>query len=78
MFVPFTPGSLLAKQLRENEEKLEKLTNTRIKIVERTGTKIQDLLTRSNPWKGHDCERHNCLLCYTKLRTEQNTADQLG
>ena len=74
MFVPFTPGSQLAKQLRENEEKLEKLTNTRIKIVERTGTKIQDLLTRSNPWKGHDCERQNCLLCYTKLRTEQNTS----
>ena len=71
MFVPFTPGSELAKLLRENEEKLVKLTNCKVKIIERTGTKIQELLTKSNPWKGHDCERQNCLLCFTKLRTEK-------
>ena len=73
MFVPFTPGSELAKLLRENEEKLVELTGCKVKIVERTGTKIQELLTRSNPWKGHDCGRQNCLLCFTKLRTEKNT-----
>ena len=72
MFVPFTQGSELAKLLRENEENLVKLTGSKVKIVERTGTKIQDLLTRSNPWKGHDCQRENCLLCFTKLRTENN------
>ena len=72
MFVPHTPGSELAKRLRENEEQLLKLTGSKIKIVERTGTKLQDLLTRANPWKGSDCERENCLLCYTKLRTEKN------
>ena len=71
MFVPFTPGSELAKLLRENEEKLVKITDSKIKIVERTGIKIQELLTKSNPWKGNDCERENCLLCYTKLRTEK-------
>ena len=62
----------MAKLLRENEEKLVQLTGSKVKIVERTGTKIQDLLTRSNPWKGHDCQRENCLLCFTKLRTENN------
>ena len=73
MFVPFTPGSELARLLRENEEKLVKLTGCKVKIVERTGIKIQELLTKSNPWKGHDCERQNCLLCFTKLRTEKRT-----
>ena len=72
MFVPFTPGSELAKLLRENEEQLVKITGSKVKIVERTGKKIQDLLTRANPWKGQDCERENCLLCYTKIRTEKN------
>ena len=72
MFVPHTPGSELAKRLRENEEQLVKLTGSKIKIVERTGTKLQDLLTRANPWTGSDCERENYLLCYTKLRTEKN------
>ena len=72
MFDPYTAGSELAKRLRENEEKLAKITNTKIKIVERTGVKLQDLLTKANPWKGHDCETKNCLLCYTKLKTEKN------
>ena len=72
MFVPFTPGSSLAKLLRNNEEKLVTLTGSKVKIVERTGTQLQDLLTRSNPWKGYDCERENCLLCYTKQRTEKH------
>ena len=71
MFVPHTPGSALAKKLRENEEHLVKITGTKVKIIERTGTKIQDLLTRSNPWKGADCERQNCLLCFTKCKTEK-------
>ena len=60
MFIP--PNSTLAKLLQENEEKLEKLTNTRLKVVERTGTKLVDLITKYNPWQGHDCMRENCLL----------------
>ena len=72
MFVPYTNGSELAKRLRENEENLNKITKNRIKIVERTGTKLQDLLTKSDPWKGSDCSRPNCLLCFTKQRTEKS------
>ena len=71
MFVPYTHGSELAKKLRENENNINKLTKNRIKIIERTGTKLQDLLTRSDPWKGSDCQRQNCLLCFTKNRTEK-------
>ena len=51
MIVPFTPGGELAKKLRENEEKLSNLTKNRIKIVERAGVKIKDLLKKSNPGK---------------------------
>ena len=72
MFVPFTRNSELAKRLRNNEENLFNLTRTRVKVVERAGIKIQDLLTTSNPWKGADCGRQYCLICLTKLLTEKN------
>ena len=34
MFVPYTRGGELAKKLRENEEKVSKITKNRVKIVE--------------------------------------------
>ena len=69
MFVPFTARGELARRLRDAEAQLERQTGYRIKIVERTGTKIEDLLHRSNPWQGQDCKREKCLLCMTKVRT---------
>ena len=69
MFVPYTKKSELTKKLRENEEKICVLTKSRYKIVERAGIKLQDLLTSSNPWKGSDCHRENCLPCNTKIKT---------
>ena len=71
MFVPHTPGSELAKLLRANEEKISQITKNKIKIVERVGKKLQDLITKSNPWKGADCERKNCLLCFSKTLEEK-------
>ena len=56
----------LAKKLRNSEEKLDELTVSRVKIVEKAGRKIQDILTQSDPWKGTDCIRENCLLCNSK------------
>ena len=66
MFVPFTRHSELAKRLKENEERMEKMTGYRMKIVEKGGTKLVDILHKSNPWAGEDCGRKNCLLCTTK------------
>ena len=71
--VPYTPGSQLFKQLHENEENLVKIPGSKVQIVEGTGIQLQDLLTRSNPWKGSDCLKPNCMLCCTKNRTEKNT-----
>ena len=69
MFVPCTVGSKLAKELRESENILSKSTGAKLKIVERCGTKIADILTSSDPWKGQDCKREDCLLCMTKSST---------
>ena len=72
LFVPYTKGSRLAKELRENEEIMEKLTGYRLKIVERSGMKLENVLHKSNPWAGEDCERVGCLLCHTKKVTGKN------
>jgi hypothetical protein len=72
MFVPYTAGSKLAKQLREAEEKLGSLTGYRLKMVEKAGDKLENLLTKSNPWQGQDCGRQKCLLCHTKQKTGKN------
>ena len=69
MFVPCTRGGELAKLLREAEEEQGKQTGYKIKIVERAGTKIVDMLHKNNAWQGEDCRRPGCLMCSTKVRT---------
>ena len=44
MFIPRTRGGELAKQLREKELELEKLTGYRLKIVERAGKSLEKIL----------------------------------
>ena len=63
VFVPYTTGSMLAKRMREEETTLEKMTRYRLKVVERGGTKLEDILVRKNIWEGEPCDRQNCLLC---------------
>jgi hypothetical protein len=72
MFVPFTVGSMLAKRMREAENTLQEMTGFRLKIVERSGTKLENVLAKADPWQGQDCGR-DCLLCLTKQRTGKQT-----
>ena len=66
LYVQHTRGTQLAKELREKEELLEKLTGYRLKVEERAGDSLEGLLHKSNPWSGVDCQRNRCLLCETK------------
>ena len=76
MFVPYTVGSILAKKMRDAENTLQEMTGYRLKIVERAGTKLVDVLTKADPWQGQECGRDKCLLCITKQRTgKQSTQD---
>jgi hypothetical protein len=76
MFVPYTAHSGLAMRMRENEEKMEKKTGYRLKIVEKGGTKLIDLLHKANPWAGQDCSRDRCMLCISKNgEDKRNTQD---
>lgn len=66
IFVPHTPGSSLAKDMREGEIMLEKTTGYKLEIVERAGDSLEVLLHRSNPWSAADWAREMCLLCESK------------
>ena len=49
MFVPYTKGGELAKRLRKAEEELGEQSGIRIRIVERAGTKLVDIIHKADP-----------------------------
>ena len=65
IFVPHTPGSELAKLLQEADDSFTKGKGIgRMKIVERGGTKLKDILCRNNPWSTEGCGRgEECFPC---------------
>ena len=67
LFCPYTPNSALKKELNKVEEFMNGNRKTgRIRIVERAGPKMGQLLTNKNPWKKEWCNREGCAPCSTK------------
>ena len=76
LFLPPTPGSMLLKELRKREEELNGKNSEKIKIVEKGGTKIKDILINKNPFKPEKCGENWCPLCngkYGNFKTRCNT-----
>ena len=63
MFVPRTNGGMLANRLKEAESKLDDITDTKVRIVERCGVQLAKLLTKSNPWQPTPCNFQVCQAC---------------
>ena len=63
LFIPFTPGSQLAKQLKEAEERSSADRKIRFRFVERAGTSLKSILQKSDPWAGGKCESSDCFPC---------------
>ena len=59
IFVPCTPKEELKK---EYEQEILR-SGFRIKVVERSGTKIKDVLHKKDPFKKKECEREDCFVC---------------
>ena len=51
MFVPHTHGSALAKKFREIENSMGGMTGNKLKVVEKAGMKLADILISSTPGK---------------------------
>ena len=70
MYVPFTPQSELKKKMQEVENLWANNPNSgRMRIVERLGPTIQELVTNPAPWKGEHCGREVCPPCETRPGT---------
>ena len=63
LFVQHTEGSELANNMRKKLKLFEEINSIRLKIVERAGDKIMDLIHKSNPWEKTPCGRDDCKLC---------------
>ena len=48
---------------REAEESVWPVTKKRIRIVEKEGLKLSQILTKSYPWNEQPCGRIKCILC---------------
>ena len=57
----------MAKRMREKLEILEKLGTMKIKIVERAGEKLVDMLHKSNAWSEMDLQS-------TRFKTNSNNS----
>ena len=67
LFAPQSHQGLLAKRLKEQETHLSKLTGETIKVVERTGVTVKQMLVRSNNFLTV-CKDEDCFLCRTRTR----------
>ena len=59
MFVDSTPGSRLAKEFTQILDSCD----LKIRVVERTGESIKNLLTRSDPFQVNQCAPGTCEIC---------------
>ena len=70
IFVPATPGSTLAKTLRDHEAANNQGRSSRIKVVEKSGMSVKQLLSKSYPWKTEKCSDPCCFPCSTNQKMQ--------
>ena len=63
LFVEQTKGVQLAKGLRGVVDRLAPMLGFKIKIQEKGGTKLQDLMSNKNLWAREKCGRGECAPC---------------
>ena len=66
LFVPPTPGGELIRELKQRELELNKNDKARIKFVEKSGVKMEDMLVKKDPFPAKKCEGkelNRCFVC---------------
>ena len=63
LFVPATPGSELAHRIRLREAQLNQDPKERLKIVEKGGVKLRQILAKPDPFPKRPCDEPTCPLC---------------
>jgi hypothetical protein len=63
LFVEQTRGGSLARSLKLVESRLSTMMGFHFRVVEKAGSKLQQLLSNSNLWAGMNCGRSDCTTC---------------
>ena len=63
LFVPKTQDSGLARGLQEVELRLSAITKERVRVTERGGKSLLQLLHTNDPFAGAPCGRDTCIPC---------------
>ena len=67
MFIPYTPQSALKKQLQETEKAINGRSKVGIiRMIERSGPTMGQLLYNKHPWSKDPCGRRSCKPCEFK------------
>ena len=72
LFVPATPGLVLANSIRRIEEQNHQGRRTRIRIVEKSGRTIKDSLAKISSWESVICDADDCFLCTTNPNNKKS------
>ena len=64
IFIPYTPGSVLKREIQKWENKFCKTMKVdRVKFEEVGGRKVKQMVMRNNPWGDIECGRKECVMC---------------
>ena len=63
LFIEQPKDDKLAKLVRDVVTRPEFMLGFRIKVVERAGTCLKNILPNTNPWPGEHCSRSQCITC---------------
>ena len=64
--VPSTPDCRLANVIREVEKANRQGRESRIKVVEQSGSTVRDILAKNYPWEYTACDDLQCFPCSTR------------
>ena len=63
LFVPPTPGGALARELKNREQEINRFSQERIKIIEKSGQNVECILVKKDPFQKDNCSEEQCPIC---------------
>ena len=74
IFVPVTPFGQLKRELQKWDDKYSRSLNIpRIKFMEKSGTKLKQIICKTNPWANRSCEQEKWEICKSSEQKDLGT-----
>ena len=77
LFVPPTPNGELAKLIQKREAELNRYSRLSIKVVEKGGVKLKDVLIKKDPFNKPKCTTKLCPICHETKFSVKNEKSRI-